>query len=270
MNTLYDDYKEFENLIIGCDEPEIQDLNIEAHHPTTLLPLFCYLNRYENYIENNLINEIFEDINVNQNNILRKLPFHLSSIDKEEYIEILTNEINFSDYAGFLSMFFISNELITNIYNHTPFKEGLTSQAYVFTKEYPKHDLLDFAIIDDGLGIPGNFERHNINILDDCDAISQAVNQVSTEKDDTNPLKYSRGFGLWSTLKLVIEGNGGNALIVSRNGCLHILDKDNYKYYNLNNSNIFKGTLVSLRFRKNQIQNFYDLIEISGKSSYNY
>ena len=25
-----------------------------------------------------------------------------------------------------------------------------------------------------------------------------------------------------------------------------------------------------LRFRKNQIQNFYDLIEISGKSSYNY
>lgn len=269
MKTLYDDYKKFEELASKSDDLDFKDLNFYTFNPTTLLPLACFYNRKVNF-RYNLLTEISETINSKEKNNLKILPFQLEGVNKEEFIESLTNQINYSDYAGFSSIFYISNELITNVYNHTPFNKGLASQAYVYIKEYPQFDLLDFTIMDDGLGIPGNFERHNFNFSDDCDVISKAINQVSTAKDENNPLKYSRGFGLWSTLKLVIEGNGGNALIVSRQGCLNILDKDNYKYNNLNNSNIFKGTLISLRFKKNQIQNFYDLIEIGGKSSYKY
>lgn len=75
---------------------------------------------------------------------------------------------------------------------------------------------------------------------------------------------------MYTTLRLVIEGNGGSALIVSRNGCLHIGSKDNYKYYYLKNDNIFKGTLISLRFNKNPVQNFYNLIKINNGTKYMY
>lgn len=71
-------------------------------------------------------------------------------------------------------------------------------------------------------------------------------------------------------MRLVIEGNGGSALIVSRNGCLHIKSKDNFKYYSLNNNNIFKGTLVSLRFNKNPVEDFYSFIEINRGIQYKY
>ena len=89
------------------------------------------------------------------------------------------------------------------------------------------------CIMDNGLSIPGKFEMFGIDFKDDCDAISQAINQISTAKDDVVSLRYERGSGLYTTLRLVIEGNGGSALIVSRNGCLHNGSKDNYKYYYL-------------------------------------
>ena len=52
---------------------------------------------------------------------------------------------------------------------------------------------------------------------------------------------YERGNGLWSTLKLVVEKNGGKALIISNNGCLDIINKEKYKYSILN-----KGTTLGL------------------------
>lgn len=166
--------------------------------------------------------------------------------------------------------FYVYNELITNIYDHTPFEEGYTNQGYTYAQEYPNKKELDVCIMDNGLSIPGKFEMCGIDFKDDCDAISQAINQISTAKDDVVSLRYERGSGLYTTLRLVIEGNGGSALIVSRNGCLHIGSKDNYKYYYLKNDNIFKGTLISLRFNKNPVQNFYKLIEINNGTKYMY
>ena len=103
--------------------------------------------------------------------------------------------------------------------------------------------------MDDGLSIPGRFRMSNSTISDDG---------------------YERGNGLWSTLKLVVEKNGGKALIISNNGCLDIINKEKYKYSILDNSNKFNGTLISLRLNKREIQNFHDSIFQFGKNPYKY
>lgn len=68
------------------------------------------------------------------------------------------------------------------------------------------------------MSIPGRFEKSNVDFLDDCNAIEKAINNFS--KVSENP--YERGNGLWTTIRLIIEGNGGEILIVSRNALLYI------------------------------------------------
>ncbi len=54
----------------------------------------------------------------------------------------------------------------------------------------------------------------------------------------------------------LIKANKGSALIVSRKGCLEVDEKrKKYHYHNLNNEKLFKGTLITLRFRDNPIIN---------------
>ncbi|WP_303737435.1 hypothetical protein [Methanobrevibacter millerae] len=152
-----------------------------------------------------------------------------------------------------------------NIYSHTPFDKKFATQGYAYAKEYP-NNVLDICIMDDGLSIPGRFRRSGKFFEDDCHAIEMAISNNSTISDDG----YERGNGLWSTLKLVVEKNGGKALIISNNGCLDIINKEKYKYSILDNSNIFNGTLISLRLNKCEIQNFHDSIFQFGKNPYKY
>ena len=78
-----------------------------------------------------------------------------------------------------------------------------------------------------------------------------------------------RGNGLWTTIRLVIEGNGGEILIISRNALLHITSED-YEYKLLDNEKLFNGTLISIRLNKFEVQNIYDLIELHKNNFYEY
>lgn len=106
---------------------------------------------------------------------------------------------------------------------------------------------------------------------DDCHAISLAVSGRSTAKDEDEDPRYRRGAGLLTTLRLVIEENGGEALIVSRRGLLYIKNKNKYEYKLLDNENIFKGTLVAVKLKRNLVEHYHDVIELpSVKSKYIY
>lgn len=268
MNSLYNDYKKFEELASEYDGKFIK-LNDELLKPSILTPLisFSKANKINFKLNDSLINNnfFFDD---DYSNFIELN--YIEEKRKGEIVEKLAKKISHENFCGLQSIIYILNELVSNVIDHSSLTKDFSSRCYIYTKEYPDLNLLDISVMDNGLSIPGNFEIHNIEFFDDCDAISKAVNQVSTQKNPYDSIRYSRGFGLWSTLKLAIEGNGGNALIVSRNGCLNIFSKDNYKYYYLNNSNIFRGTLVSLRLKKGMIENFYDLIEISESNSYKY
>lgn len=217
-------------------------------NPTTVLPLIC---SFENQ---NLEN--FNDLNI------VKLPQSKEEQQNMEFIDMVLQNIN-TNFGGEFVLRHIFSELTYNIHEHAVLNHQNKCNAYIATKEY-KHKM-DISIIDDGLSIPGRFEVSNVNFQDDCQAIEKAVNNFSTVSD--NP--FERGNGLWTTIRIVIEGNCGDFLIVSRYGCLDI-KSDDYIYHRLDDRNMFNGTLISIRLNKKEVQNIYDLIELHRHNFYKY
>lgn len=128
------------------------------------------------------------------------LPFSEKERQDKELSLNITQKINPS-YGGFYTLLHLFTELTNNIYNHAPFEEELASHGYTYAQEYPFKKILDLCVMDDGLGIPGRFQKSGIEFEDDCHAIELAISNHSTASED----RVERGNGLWSTLRLVVE-----------------------------------------------------------------
>lgn len=273
MYSLYHDYKKFEKIANRyTEESSYLDLSNEKFiAPTTMIPLLCLAvrkNITKFYV--NTINEDYVERILNRKETSTTIPYQILPFSEKERQDNelslkITEKIN-PIYGGLYTLLHLFSELTNNIYNHTPFEEELASQGYTYAQEYPNPKKLDLCVMDDGVGIPGRFQRSGIKYEDDCHAIEIAISNHSTVSED----KDVRGNGLWSTLKLVVEANKGQALIVSGQGCLHIRSKKRYKYYSLDNKNIFKGTLISLRLNNKEVQNFHDWIEFYRGNPYKY
>ncbi|WP_458406357.1 hypothetical protein [Methanobrevibacter sp.] len=132
---------------------------------------------------------------------------------------------------------FIFNELIANIYDHSEFEN-----AYVMGKI--NEDFYEFSFLDDGITIPTSLKKLNYPIKNDCDAIIQAVNGLSSK----NELGYiERGTGLNNTTNIVTSSSDGEVLIVSGCGLIHIT-KDKITARKIPNDCI-DGTLVSITMK---------------------
>lgn len=270
--NLYENYKVFEEIINNHDGSEYIDTS--SHDflaPTTVIPLLCEsrkrgVKRITTHLDTfDYVYRILNRQPMETSTPYTILPHNEDERKENEVVMAMLNKIN-EEYGGQQVLYHIINELINNVYNHTSFEEGYASQGYTYAQEYPKGKALDICVMDDGLSIPGRFKKSNIKYNDSCHAIEMAINKTSTVKDD----KHDRGNGLWTTLKLVIEANKGEALIVSGSGCLHIKSKNNYNYILLKNHNIFKGTLITLRLNNNKVQNYYDWIEEFNIHNYEY
>lgn len=275
MKSLYQDYKKFEKIAKKFNKKS-STLDTSAEYflaPTTLIPLTCFArtNDVESIISHpnttDYVKRILYGEETGTNTKLTVLPKTNEQRAYDETAMTMAEKINHQKYGGLQTVYHICNELISNIYDHTPLDKGLSNYGYTYSQEYPTPRKLDICVLDDGLSIPGRFERNGFNFGDDCEAICRAVNGFTTAKDKD---VQSRGLGLRSTINLVVGGNEGSVLLVSRNGCLHIKSKDNFKYYDLDNNNIFKGTLVSVRLNDYQVQNFRDWIESSEEENYIY
>lgn len=95
--------------------------------------------------------------------------------------------------------------------------------------------------MDNGISIPGSFKKSGIPFNNDCDAIIQAVNGMSTRD---NGEYIGRGTGLNSTINIVTQANG-NVLIASGNCVIEITKRK--VYAKKIPEEYIKGTLVSLR-----------------------
>lgn len=124
------------------------------------------------------------------------------------------------DYAGKQSINFVISELVNNIYDHTSFEKKYASHGYIYAQLYPIWKKLDITVYNDGLSIPGRFDKSNVDYENDCHAIEKALTQFTTIKNRQS----ERGNGLGSCMKL-IKANKGSALIVSRKGCLEVDEK---------------------------------------------
>ena len=156
-----------------------------------------------------------------------------------------------SNYCGGINAFaYVINELSDNIIEHSAF-----SHAYIAAQSYPTLKYTEVTIIDNGISIPNSYEANNIPFKDDCEALSMALDGVSTKNSN------ERGFGLRTSLDLLRKGLNSNCIIVSR-GVKLIADKEKMISQPLKNNDIFSGTLISARIPYNSEKvDIYDYVE---------
>jgi len=268
--SLLDDYKKFVNIMKkynGSDNIDISNYTFLA--PTTLIPLLCEIKKRKikrictHINTNDYILKILNGESTDTNTAFTSLPYSKEERQEKELSRKMAEMIN-SKYGGSFVLMHVLAELTNNIYNHTPFEEELASQGYTYAQEYPNVEKLDICVMDDGLSIPGRFKKAGMSSNNDCHDIEKAISNHSTESSNG----HERGNGLWTTLKLVVECNGGSALIVSGKGCLHINNFEDYDYYMLNNDERFNGTLISLRLNKKEVQRVHEKIFVFENNPY--
>jgi hypothetical protein len=104
-------------------------------------------------------------------------------------------------------VFYTIVEIINNVEEHSNCDNG-----YLMVQNYPKKERVDICIVDDGISIPGSYERHEIDFSDDLDAVHKAMEEgISTKSDN-------RGYGLRTTTNLVCDGLKGEVILSSRDG----------------------------------------------------
>ena len=129
---------------------------------------------------------------------------------------------------------YVISELSDNIYEHSQFTE-----AFVVAQVYPKMDCMEICFLDNGITIPGNFEKHKISFSNDADAIVKALKGQSTKDQE-------RGKGLGTSMKIISEALKGPALIISGLGAVSLKDSQVSPYI-VSDLYILRGTLISAR-----------------------
>lgn len=101
----------------------------------------------------------------------------------ENYVENLD-----SSYGSYFLLRHTISELINNVFDHSGYGNE-NVKGYVFSKCHAIHNKLDIGVVDEGLTIPGVFERFQVNFENDCHAIGKAIGTFSTVSDKL----YERG-----------------------------------------------------------------------------
>lgn len=149
------------------------------------------------------------------------------------------------------SIKYIMGELSDNIDDHSEFKS-----ASLMAQFFPQKKNIDIAIFDDGLTIPGVFEKHNISFKNDSDSIQKAVYEgITTKKED------SRGYGLRTCRKLSTEGLNGELHIISRKGILLLKSGGKPQLYDIEDTPL-DGTFLYFRLKQpNKKIDIYKYVE---------
>lgn len=251
---------EFEEIINSKNGDEI-DLKDLKFNPTAILPLLCECKNKNFKVDNNvnafeyLENILMEDI------LFSGLPKSRNESDEADFLSRYVEKLD-SEYGSYFVLRHIISELANNVYDHSNIG-NVEVDSFILSKFHHNHKKLDVTVIDDGLSIPGLFEKSNVDFENDCQAIEKAIGTFST----VSTTAYERGNGLRTIVRLVAEGNDGEILIVSRNGCVHITG-EKYWYYLLGEEHKFNGALVSIRLNKYEVQNIYELLEPQKVNNY--
>ncbi len=131
---------------------------------------------------------------------------------------------------------YLIGELSDNIDQHSCF-----SFASMMAQYYPNKNFLDIAVFDNGLTIPGNFEKNDIKFISDAEALEKAfLGEVTTKAEE-----LMRAYGLKSCKNLSTLGAKGELYVVSRKGIVIIRGEEaNFKELKENELN---GTFLYFR-----------------------
>lgn len=245
---LLQEYIKFCKIREKAERTNIIDLSsCSWFYPTSLLPLADFLKdntgsmKYVPPIDNNVNTYLSTIMKRHYSRESTYIPITYLPKDgnlQEDAINSLQTLYDAGkDYGGANCFMFLIGELIGNIYEHSEF-----SNASMMAQIYKKKHFVEITILDDGISIPGCFEKHGNTIRSDHDAILSAINGEIT----TKPEDEKRGYGLRSSVNIYVDGGGGQLLLVSRNGAVY-KNRDNKFVYNTETANQMSGTLISIR-----------------------
>ncbi len=223
-------------------------------YPTTLLPLtgFLVASRGETYTYvppsdtdvADYIKLMIENPFPDRLNRKSYVPNHFLPRNQSDTDAILDRIMKLQNdgrgIGGETAFAYLIDELTTNIYEHSEFKN-----AMVMAQRYEKKRFVEVSFYDDGITIPGSLRRAGFMYSTDLDAIKDAVNGKSSKEE------YERGYGLGTNVRMCtdIEGLGGKVLVVSGRGAFeYAREKSEQRLYNLGESPYsLNGTLISVR-----------------------
>ncbi len=128
-------------------------------------------------------------------------------------------------------------ELLDNIDQHS-----FCASASFMAQRYEKLHVVEVAIFDNGITIPGSFRKSGkYGQVEDAEALRKAVGGFSTKPEDT------RGHGLPTFLSVLTDALEGTALIVSGSSAYLKEKNNNEKLYSLDKKDGLDGTLIGMR-----------------------
>lgn len=137
---------------------------------------------------------------------------------------------------------YLFSELITNIVEHSQSKYG-----YIYSQYLSTEGCVDICIADNGITILGSYVRTN-KYIDDIQgnpaaALRLAVGGYSTKN---LPGAENRGYGISSSIKMLVEGLKGSIFILS-GGAFYRHDKNGMTIVRLPENIEWNGTIILLR-----------------------
>ena len=134
---------------------------------------------------------------------------------------------------------YMLGEIVDNISEHSKSECG-----YIIAQCYPTSKYIDICIGDTGITLLGSYEGiPNCEITSDGEAMRAANSGISTKN---LPDAENRGYGISTTRKMLVEGMGGQYMMVSGD-TVYVKTKAGSGYFELPYGIRFEGTIVALR-----------------------
>ncbi len=158
----------------------------------------------------------------------------VSSIIENIIIQQLSIQTNVAN-----GLKYMIDEILDNITEHSESDRG-----YIFAQAYPNKGFLDVCIADRGVSLLGSYKKLLDNeISSDIEAIKAANRGLSSKN---LPDAENRGFGIRTSKQMLIQGLGGQYLMISGSS-LYIKTLNLDSFYSMPHGLRWNGTIVALR-----------------------
>ncbi len=184
-------------------------------------------------------------------------PAQRNNDDKEEILTVIENLlIRQSNISGNVAsgLKYMISETIDNITEHSESDRG-----FICAQAYPKKGYLDICIADRGVTLLGSYSKLDGNeIENDIEAIKAANRGLSSKN---LPDAENRGYGIYTSKKMLIKGLGGQYMIMS-GGAGYMKSRTIDGFFVLPGGLRWNGTIVALRIPYQDPQfNYINYIE---------
>lgn len=137
---------------------------------------------------------------------------------------------------------FFLGELICNMTQHSRGEYG-----YVYSQYLRREGCINLVLADDGITVFGSYVKSN-KYLEDIDGNDATALRLACEGKSTKdrPLAESRGFGLSTSKKMLVEGLHGSFFMLS-GGAFHRHNDTGSAYINLPKNIYWNGTIILMK-----------------------